>query len=240
MIKIAICDDIKSDVKLIQNYLNNFLKSTYEEYYIDCFYSGEEFISKGLTYDIIFLDIEMRNLNGIEIGKIIKKISLKSQIIYVTNHNSYWFEALNIHAFQYILKPIREESIIKSIKDFIKYVANMNEKDTVTIDVNGELIKISSNEVLYFEFIDRKVKIVSLNRISYIRSSMKNIYNQVKEKNFGMPHKAFIINFYFLKGIKGYEALMQNGDKIPISQKKAAKFKSEFYDFLYITYNFYN
>lgn len=70
----------------------------------------------------------------------------------------------------------------------------------------------------------------------YLRISLKTIYERVKEYNFGMPHKAFLVNFYYVKGIKNNEIVLENQKNIPIAQKRAAKFRKEFFDFLHKVY----
>lgn len=237
MIKIAICDDNKADTFTIKSFLRDYFETIKVEFGIDCFFSGEELVSRGESYNIIFLDIEMGEMNGIAVGKVMKNIFLHTQIIYVTSYSSYWLDAFSIHAFQYIIKPIKKENVISCVKDVLEYINYLNSKEIVSIDIDGNIIRFDSKEIYYFEFIDRKVKIVFKDNVSYIRTSMKKIYDEVKEQNFGRPHSAFIVNFFHIRGIKGNEILMPNNILIPISQKKAAKFKLTYYDFLHSIYN---
>mgnify|MGYP001047389896 FL=1 len=149
---------------------------------------------------------------------------------------SYYSDAFSVHAYQYILKPFEEYEIKKVLDEAIGQVTKMQSQNTICLDVNNEIVVLVLRDIIYFEFVERKVKVVTKNGDKYLRISLKTIYERVKEYNFGMPHKAFLVNFYYVKGIKNNEIVLENQKNIPIAQKRAAKFRKEFFDFLHKVY----
>lgn len=237
MINIAICDDSLEDADEIRKIIINALYKRKYEYEIDLYSCGENLLSNWKSFHIVFLDIEMNGKNGIDIGNIIKTCYIKTKIIYVTSYNSYYIDAFAVHAFQYIIKPIIECQIRKVLYEAIKQIHSMVLLNTVILDINGEVINLDIQNIYYFEFINRKVKAVSVDNIIYIKTSLKYIYEKIYDYDFRMPHKAFIVNFLMIKRIKNNELILLNNESIPIAQKRASKLKKDYYHFLNSLYN---
>lgn len=233
MINISICDDCEEDALRIKRIIEKQYQNTVK---IDIFLKGKYLLESKKYFDIVFLDIELTDENGIDIGNRLKEKFYQTIIIYVTSYSSYYSDAFSVHAYQYILKPFEEYEIKKVLDEAIGQVTKMQSQNTICLDVNNEIVVLVLRDIIYFEFAERKVKVVTKNGDKYLRISLKTIYERVKEYNFGMPHKAFLVNFYYVKGIKNNEIVLENQKNIPIAQKRAAKFRKEFFDFLHKVY----
>lgn len=233
MINISICDDCEEDALRIKRIIEKQYQNTVK---IDIFLKGKYLLESKKYFDIVFLDIELTDENGIDIGNRLKEKFYQTIIIYVTSYSSYYSDAFSVHAYQYILKPFEEYEIKKVLDEAIGQVTKMQSQNTICLDVNNEIVVLVLRDIIYFEFVERKVKVVTKNGDKYLRISLKTIYERVKEYNFGMPHKAFLVNFYYVKGIKNNEIVLENQKNIPIAQKRAAKFRKEFFDFLHKVY----
>ena len=113
MIKIGICDDEQQMRKTLRQILEQVLQLRGTDHQISEYGSGEE-LTAGISYldtDILFLDIEMKNLDGIETAKLLRKKGMKGIIIFVTAYPDFVFQGYEVHAFHYILKPYRKEKI---------------------------------------------------------------------------------------------------------------------------------
>lgn len=109
MIKIAICDDDKNIAAKVENILEEIGKENLLKISIDVFYSGEslqKFYENGNTYDLIYLDIEMTMLNGIEVAKYIRERDRYTIIIYISSHEEYLIQLFEVEPFRFIRKPI--------------------------------------------------------------------------------------------------------------------------------------
>ena len=113
MVKIGICDDQPEMRKPLRQILEQVLQLQGVEYLISESESGEELTAgiSCLDIDILFLDIEMRSLDGIETAKLLRKKGMKGIIIFITAYPDFVFQGYEVHAFHYILKPYRKEKI---------------------------------------------------------------------------------------------------------------------------------
>mgnify|MGYP000953185275 FL=1 len=152
------------------------------------------------TADVIFLDINMPDMNGISLGKIITKMYPDMKIVFITAYKDYAVDAFEIKAFDYLLKPYSESRI----KNLLKSLINIKNEKTILIK-NNNLKKITVN-------IDERLYVISLNDIDYIEASEKETLifsNQkkyvskikiskweemLKGNNFYRCHRSFIIN----------------------------------------------
>ena len=234
MIYISICDDREEDILTLKKYVRYYLKQMNLKFKLDCFLSGKDLLLSARTYDIYFLDIEMEeDINGISLGKIIKEKNITAKIIYVTGYNDYYRDAFQIHAYMYLVKPIKPSEIKTTLEDCINYINNRNDsKDIMVFNIGGESVQIDTLKIIYFEARDRKIRIVTESGEIYIRGTLKNILQEVKQYHFGMPHNAYIVNFIYIQKIEGYNLKMKNNDIVTVSQKKMVEFKNEYFEFL--------
>ena len=125
-LKIAVCDD---DV-IICSQMSELLQERDRDYTIDVYVSGQELIGSQKEYDVIFLDIEMEPINGIETAKILRNKGRKDYIIFLTSHTDYMPEAFKVQAFRFLQKPIQIQQFMESITEA--------EKDIVYIEALGD------------------------------------------------------------------------------------------------------
>lgn len=104
--KIAICDDEKEIRESLRNILEEYREPLEQ---IDLYAGGEEFLECGKSYDLLFLDIDMKGINGIETARKIRLKDKKIKIVYVTAYKEYASQAFSVHAFGYLLKPIKKK-----------------------------------------------------------------------------------------------------------------------------------
>ncbi|WMJ86365.1 LytR/AlgR family response regulator transcription factor [Anaerocolumna sp. MB42-C2] len=121
MFRIAICDDETIICSEIEQIILDYRKMCLEEIEMEVFTSGEElchFMKNGEEFDLIFLDIELKNMNGVQVGKIIRE-GMKNetvQIVYISGKDNYYLELFEVRPMHFIHKPIEREKIIKDIE----------------------------------------------------------------------------------------------------------------------------
>ena len=107
MLSIAFCDDEPIMLEELFNVVKGYIDSKKVEFTADLFESGEEFVEKGVRcrkYDIVFLDIEMKEMNGLEAAAWFRKLNEQSKVIFVSSHVEYTLDAFKVAAFRYIIK----------------------------------------------------------------------------------------------------------------------------------------
>lgn len=221
---IAICDDDKTHVDIIREYISRID--------IDCdfkvieAYSGEEVLelTKGNYLDIIFLDIEMKDLNGIETGKKIREQCEDTIIVYLTGFKDYALEAFQIESFQYIIKPITFDKFDTLMQ---KILVRLKEMKTYT-DINKNLsirtkqgiVYLKYQDIYYFERQGRKIYALARTGNYEFIDTLKSIMEHLDENIFLRCHQGFIVNIDKVLSISNNEIMLCNiGRTIPVSRK---------------------
>ena len=137
--RIVICDDDKK----IREQISSLIQKQTSDADIRLFSSSEEMLSSGMEYDMFFLDIEMGDISGIELAKIIRRKQEErgtySIIIFVTGFRQYMEDAFDVNAFHYLVKPIREEKFNEVFSRAKKEIKNTSQyKEQYIIIKNGE------------------------------------------------------------------------------------------------------
>lgn len=243
MINIAICDDNHDDIMLIQNYVKEFMDNSKIGYSIVLCTSGEELLQTKILINILFLDISMgKGMNGILVGKNIKKFNNEVKIIYITNFSKYWKEAVNsVHAFAYLEKPILKKNLelqieeaLHLLREYKKERQSMSFKVIEIVDgiLKTNIKKFDLDEIYYFEYINRKIRIHTICGEYYFIGQMKDLTEKMNKYNFESCHQSFLVNLVYVQRVKGYDLYLCNGEKLPISQKKSAKFRMKLNKFI--------
>lgn len=243
MITIAICDDKKDDTDLIESYVMAFFKSKKINFKIHTFASGEAMLEAGIKFDVVFLDIAMGGINGIVAGRSIRNTNKQVKIIYTTDFPEYLTQAVNqIHAFAYLEKPIQMQDIFWQLEDVLNSLTQQNqESPTVSFEVitirNGcitdtEFMTFHIEDIFYFQYVGKKVMLKTGEKEYIFVRQLKAVIELMKPYPFARCHQNYLVNLQHVRKIKGYEVFLKNGDTLPVSQKKSAKFREQLNKFL--------
>lgn len=159
MLLIAVCDDIPIECADIAKQIETILKQSNTDFMIKKFFGGLELIQSRESFDIIFLDIKMPNINGMELAKQIRKQGRQSLIIFITSASEYVFDAFDVEAFQYLLKPIQTDKLKNVLEKATKKMQIDANIDFLMISANRQIQKVFLKDILYIESIGRIAKI---------------------------------------------------------------------------------
>lgn len=223
--RIAVCDDDETAVSFLRELIESFPK---QKLSADGYSSGEDLLRTGNIYDLIFLDIDMKGIDGIETARRIRIHDRKVKIVYVTSYKEYAGKAFSVHAFGYLLKPVKQEKIWKQIEDALLWQEEeAPEVKQVEFTAVEGLVRLPVDMIYYFEYQNRRIYMKTKDTTYEMRGKISDIAGRMEEYGFSVPHKSFVVNLYHVKNIKGYEILMMNGEWIPLSQKQAVQFKEK-------------
>lgn len=225
MFKVAVCDDEAAITDIIETYIHTYtpLASSVEKYT-----SGEALAAEKKNFDLIFLDIDMAGIDGIETARRIRDYDKRVKIVYVTSYIDYAASAFGVHAFAYLLKPVKAADIHTIMKEACDYTAEEIQPVRMTFDTTVGDIAEDIRKIYYFEYENRHVKMVSEDGTFYIRSKITDMYTKMQDYGFYMPHKSFIVSFFHVRSIIGADIHMTNGDIVMLSQKRASQFRKAF------------
>lgn len=217
--KIAICDDEAADLRLIQSYCAQYDPQIPTA----AFYSGEALLEayKNDFYDLVFLDIEMGQMNGLEVGARLINMPQKPVIVFTTQSLNYAVRGYGI-AMRYLPKPITYDMF----SDVMELALERILPEKISVLSNGEQVLIPISEILYFEILRHQL-FVHLNSGEKLsaRGTLTEIISQVSRRSFVQPHKSFYINMEYVDRFTQQNVKMTNGDLIPIGRSKKDNFK---------------
>lgn len=232
MIYIAVCDDEKYYRKQVEHLIIRYLEDKQLEYNIDIFSSGEEFCEKSesLTkYDIVFLDINLKKMNGIEIAYKLKKYKSDIYIVFVTGYISYSLEGYKVDAIRYIMKDTLNVSIVECMDAIIKKMQiQINKMEFIFIAGKKQ---IYIDKILYVESQKHKLifKIFESNLKEYeMYDKLDNIELKLCEYNFLRIHKSYFVNMKYIKRVNNYKAILVSGEELPIPKQRYQEVKRTF------------
>ncbi len=213
MINAVVIDDELIALKVIENFCREIENITIEK----TFNNAEE----GLTYltkypvDVVFLDVEMPNLNGIDLCKQIKQNTL---VIFISSRPDYAVDGFNLNALDYLLKPFTFDRFKQAVDKASDYFLSLNNKKTQHIFVRADysLIKIKLDDIIYIEALDDYLKIhIHQQKTIVARMTMKLMVEKLPSQDFIRVHRSFIVPKNKIDSIRNKTILLA-GNEIPI------------------------
>jgi DNA-binding LytR/AlgR family response regulator len=227
---VAICDDEPSDAEI----LKNFVESYNQNIVLKIFNSGKyllEVIHSGQSFDVIFLDIIMDELDGYKLAKYLKGKESQSLIVFVTESKQYVFAGYEF-AWGYIRKPATEEKVHSFLHKAQKYF----EPKKILIDIADRKILINVRDILYFHISGRAVTLYTSGKEYQFQSSLKEQMKSLPLEMFFQPHHSYLINLDKIESISwdNKDIMLSGGASIPLSRRRKEAFFKSFakYNFL--------
>lgn len=220
-INIAICDDEKMQVELLEKYVNSWAKINNKKINIKKFYTGDAFHfnwSEDKRCEILLLDIEMPGINGVELARRIREEDEIINIIFVTAITDHIGEGYDVSAINYLIKPIKEEKLHECLDIAINKIPK--EANWILIEEDGEIIRIKETDILFVESFSHRVEINTLDENYTIRKNIGVMEKELNEDLFIRCHRSYIVSLLHIKTIGRDEIQLDNGEIIPLSRRR--------------------
>lgn len=228
--RIAICDDERTYIEKIKNDINS-LKTHENEFKFSEFESGEAFISEFSKdkYDLIILDIEMKDLNGLQTAEFLRQIDKNVILIFMTSYDKFVYQGYEVNAFRYILKNQPEPIYLKQLSDTIQeYYRNKKYIKVVDNDIEKGLLTV---DILYIEVYSHQIVIHTFNKEYYQKGKLSDYEKMLEECLFVRSDKSVLINIANIDYIKKNQVYMKNGKILYVSRNHLEKITKAFLKF---------
>lgn len=221
MINVAIVENEKTHSDLLIQYLKRYENENAVRFQTTVFMDGLDIIT-GYTakYDIIFLDIQMKHLDGMKTAEKIRSFDEDVAFIFITSTMQFAVQGYMVDALGYILKPVPYLAFSKTIDKARKILARIQDATYLIINVEGGQLRIDIREIYYLESQRHQIIIHSEKGDYLTPGPLKQIDETLSLKGFARCHNAFLINLKHTIGIRQNTLLLTNGEELPVSRAK--------------------
>lgn len=235
MVKIAICDDEKN----IRAYLSALVKKQGMECEITEYAAAEDYFADGAEHDILFLDIELegpgQDMDGMKMARQIRGMEDTKQpiIIFITGYEKYVYDAFDVGAFQYLLKPVDEQKFAGVFRRAAEQAAAYTEQDkkALMIQYGGTGKTIPLRDIYYMESQNHKIAVHMKDGVLEYYAKMSDLEEELQGQ-FCRVHKGYLINLSYVDEYNKTEVTLTNGDKLLISKYKYEDFVKAYLRFM--------
>ena len=235
MLRIAICDDDAIISAQIEEMLDRHLNKNLIEHYIEIFYDGkalENIYKQGDRFDIIYLDIEMGRMNGIDTAKSIRKTDRDVVLIYVSSYETYFIQLFEVEPFRFIKKPINECDFNAITQ--LAYERIIEKDSYFEYKFNKIVGKVLVRKIKYFESAGRVINIHAEDASYRYYGKLDDVELRLSQNKipFLRIHKSFYVNFHFVDRITFSKLFLSDGTILQISQEKQNFIRKKYLDIL--------
>lgn len=225
MINIAICDDEVYMLNLLTEKVLGFFKQENMEIAVFPFQSGKALLDCDKKLDIVFLDIQMGEPNGLETAKELRSRGYGGFLIFITVLQEYVFNAFEVQAFDYLVKPLQEDNFSRTMGRLLLSIRSHKEKQLL-IQKGTEWSIVPFDDIVYCEIINRKVYLhLKDEPVLDYYDKIETLERKLDERFFKC-HRSYLINLQYLKSYKAGQAYLTNGETIPVSRLRGDEFST--------------
>ena len=228
MLNIAVCDDEKCMSEKLKKMTEDFFRKKNTDISVVEYSSGEELLKSNERIDILFLDIGMQGMDGIETAGRLRAHGYSGFLIFITVLKEMVFRSFEVQPFDYLVKPVQEEYFEKTMERlFLSMQDKLSpEKTNLLVRKGCESNIISFQDIICCEIIDRKVYLylVSGEVIDYYER-IENLEKKL-DGRFFRCHRSYLINLNHLKSYRNNTAYMADGKEIPVSRLRSKEFSN--------------
>jgi DNA-binding LytR/AlgR family response regulator len=217
--RIAICDDEQNQIEYITSIVASWSAHEGHGCEIRTFASAEAFLfeyEEDKAYDTLLLDVEMKNMNGIELAKRIRKDNNRAEIIFITSHFEFVGEGYEVDALHYLIKPISVEKLTQVLTKAAEKLSV--EPPSVVISCEGETVKLYESDILYVESFLHYIVIHTKDNEYKIKENISVFENKVSDV-FYRIHRSYLVSLKYITRISRTSVNIGNTE-LPLSRGK--------------------
>ncbi|MCM1159174.1 MAG: LytTR family DNA-binding domain-containing protein [Bacteroidales bacterium] len=232
---VYVCEDIKEH----SEQLARICSSLAEEYplKVNFFSSAIQLLQQleqlqkdnGVFPNLIILDIELPEMDGITLGKRIKAMDADVFLVFVTSYIEYAVKGYEANAFRYLLKPLSLEVMQKLFMDIEE---EYQKRKKLTVKTRDGEIMIPLQELVYISAEDKYTVLYTKTQHYISDCSLKKYEEQLREYGFFRIHRKYLINLYHHKGVQAGKVVLTNGYGLPVSKKRMSEYQRQLFHFL--------
>lgn len=228
---VAVCDDSEEQIAELRRLLGQWSENKPFALTIDEYISAESFIFSypDRPCDILLLDIEMKELNGMELARRLRNGGDKLPVIFITGYAEYMSDGYEVEALHYLLKPVNKEKLFEVLDKYVK--RRGTKKDGILLRCGEKVLRALPEEIACIEAEGKKSLVrFSDGRSLLCESGINDIIKPLSD-SFLLCHRSFAVNIGFVRSISKDGITLDSGEKIPVSRRLYKEVNRRFIDF---------
>ena len=231
----AVCDDDTTVFDTVTEAAKNAFAENGAEAEVLCFSSPAalEKEMEARAFDLIFLDIEMPEEDGIRFGERLARLERTPDIIFVSSREDRVFDAFKIHPFGFVRKSLFLQDIGGVIADYVKARQDEGARNFVVQTPTGT-VTIPVESIRYFEGARKNQLVYTTHSREpvIINLTMKQLEDEFAQRSFLRVHTGYLVNYRFIRRMTATDVILTDGTELPISRRKAGQIKLEYMELL--------
>lgn len=229
--KIAVIEDEQAHYNLLSSYIKKWGKENNIKLNVWHYVSAESFLfvwDSEKDFDVLFVDIQMSGMSGMDMARRIRQSDEKIVIIFTTGISDYIEEGYDVAAMHYLLKPIREEKVKECLN---KALTRRDNKKYILVHTDEDIIKLPSDDINYIEAMGHGCIVgvkAGKNSSIIIKESISEMEKQVDENEYVKCHRSYICSIVNIHHIDKTSIYFDNGDSVPVSRRMYDKVNQAF------------
>ena len=231
MLSIAVCDDEIQECCRIADRIREVL----EEMKISCtirqYNSGRELLRAQEDFDIIFLDIIMRDLDGIQTAQLVRGKAYDRILIFLSSSRDYVFDAYDVEAFQYLLKPLDGHKLRKVLEAAVRKTQKQS-REFILVSKGRQTRKLFLDDISYFEIRGRVIEVHGREGIFTYYEQIGILEKNLQGKGFFRCHKSYLINLKHVDSYNRQEVILDQGERVAVAKRRYDQYCMEILDYM--------
>ncbi len=229
--RVAICDDERSMQIVLEKLFNEYSKIRNIDVSIDKYNNGHDLIRclNDKEYEIVFMDYQMGNIDGIETSRLIRNRDKDCIIIFVSAYPEVAVDSYEVNTFRFIVKPINKEKLFNAIDDYLK---SKDYDNLLILKTHEGTWKIKMSDIIYAEAKGKHTVLRTIQKTFEIHIHLKKIEEKLPTEKFCRCQRSYIAGFSHIENHTNAEIIFDNGERAQIGKVYASKFKRSFQEYI--------
>ena len=233
MIRIAIVEDEKEYVQILQGYLKQYEEMNHVTFRISVFCDGLDIVAGYRPdYDIILMDIQMKHMDGMKAAEEIRRHDEDVIFIFITTTVQYAVQGYLVDALGYVLKPVPYLAFAQILGKALKQLSRLKDREYLNIDVEGGTLRLDLAHITYIESQLHNVVVHTEDGCYLTSGPLKKMEQLLEHKGFTKCHNAYLVNLRHATGIQGNDVLLTGRTHLPVSRTRKKAFLDALADYI--------
>ena len=231
IMRIAVCDDEKVFRDVLKTELEKYAKEFRLDFVYSEFSSGETLLSSNIDFDLIFMDYQMRTINGIDTVDKMRKRNDKTVVVFITSYPDVAIESIKVQPHRFLSKPINHKDFYEALDSFMERY-NSDAYVLVYDEENDKMKRLAEWEILYAEADNIYCKVITLDNCYLYKNTLSDFAKQLKSDFFYRAHRSYLINMNHIDNYSHSEIVFENGERALLTKTKHFDFQKTYIAFI--------